>query len=133
MSSYTGNRTGETPGKMFGGWWKSGALMDILIQYWYFTGDISNNPAVDQAMHYHQGENNDYFSENWRYYIHNDQHVAWGHAAMTAAEVDYPPIPSEPAWSTLAEGVFHSQISRWGNESCNGGLRGGALPYQKRK
>ncbi|KAF7131455.1 hypothetical protein CNMCM5793_004680 [Aspergillus hiratsukae] len=131
MSSYTSNRTGEIPGNVGVSWWQSGVLMDILIQYWYFTGDTSNNPAVDQAMHYHQGENNDYFSDKWN--ILNDDHLAWGHAAMTAAEVDYPSIPSGPDWNTLAEGVFYSQISRWDNISCKGGVRLGILLDQSRE
>jgi hypothetical protein len=29
---------------------------------------------------------------------------------MTAADVDYPSVPSEPVWTILAEGVFHTQI-----------------------
>ncbi|GIK07116.1 hypothetical protein Aspvir_002771 [Aspergillus viridinutans] len=40
MSSYTGNRTGEIPGKMFGGWWKSGATFNNFFNYWHGDGKV---------------------------------------------------------------------------------------------
>ena len=43
MSYYTGNQTGEIPGNFNSSWWEGGILFDTMIQYWYFTGDASNN------------------------------------------------------------------------------------------
>jgi mannan endo-1,6-alpha-mannosidase len=36
----------------------------------------------------------------------------------------------QPSWITLAENVFNAQISRWDEDSCNGGLRWQIWPYQ---
>ena len=43
---------------------------------------------------------------------------------MSAAEVNFPNPPSnQPQWLALAQAVFNTQVVRWDETSCNGGLR----------
>ncbi|CAG8283169.1 unnamed protein product [Penicillium salamii] len=129
MLNYTSNTTGHIPGYISEKWWEGGALFQTMIEYWYMTGDTSNNPAVSQGMYWQRGDNN-YFPANYSAYLGNDDQMAWGLAAMTAAELGYPQETSMPSWLTLAEGVFQAQVRRWDSQSCGGGLHWQIFPYQ---
>lgn len=129
MVNYTSNSTGHIPGYLNERWWEGGALFQTMIEYWYFTGDTSNNRAVSQGMYWQRGDN-DYFPANYSAYLGNDDQMAWGLAAMTAAELGYPQDTSMPSWASLAEGVFQAQVPRWDTETCRGGLRWQIFPYQ---
>lgn len=100
-----------------------------MIQYWYYTGDTSNNAAIIQGMNWQSGDN-DFFPTNYSQYLGNDDQQAWARAAMTAAELDFPQQSSKAAWITMAENVFNEQIKRWDTSSCDGGLRWQIWPYQ---
>lgn len=56
----------------------------------------------------------------------------WGVAAMTAAELKLPDRTGkgEFSWLSLAQGVFNTQIARWDNTTCGGGLRWQLYQYQ---
>jgi len=129
MSNYTSNITGHIPGYIDGKWWEGGALFQTMIQYWYFTGDTSNNPAISQGMSWQRGDNN-FFPANYSSFMGNDDQMNWGLAAMTAAELGYPQDSAVPSWLTLAEAVFNAQILRWDTKTCDGGLRWQLYPYQ---
>ncbi|KAJ5610722.1 mannan endo-1-6-alpha-mannosidase [Penicillium lagena] len=129
MVNYTGNQTGQIPGYIQGGWWEGGALFQTMIQYWYFTGDTSNNAAVSQGMYWQRGSGDDFMPSNWSLSLTNSDQMLWGLAAMTAAELDYPQESSMPSWVSLADGVFDTQTRRWDNEVCNGGLRDGIQTF----
>lgn len=129
-SSYTGNQTGQTPGVIPSLWAEGGLLFDIMIQYWYYTGDASNNAAILQGMNWQSGGNNDFFTSNYSQTIGNDDQQVWALAAMTAAELGFPQQPSKTAWITMAENVFNEQIQRWDTRSCGGGLRWQIYPYE---
>ncbi|KAJ5594488.1 glycosyl hydrolase family 76 protein [Penicillium hispanicum] len=130
MSNYTANQTGQAPGALPSIWWEGGALFDILIQYWAWTGDASNNPAVSQGMYWQRGSGDDYMPRNYSSYLGNDDQVTWGLAAMTAAEMGFPQQDSMPSWLTLAENVFNAMSARWDDRHCGGGLRWQIWPYQ---
>ena len=130
MSQYSGNETGQVPGKLGGTWWEGGAMFMTLIQYWYWTGDDSYNGPVSQGMYWQKG-NDDYFPSNYSNYLGNDDQVFWGLAAMTAAELNYPEDEGEPSWLSLAQGVFNTQVPRWDTTTCGGGLRWQIYPYQE--
>lgn len=54
----------------------------------------------------------------------NDDQAFWGMAAMSAAEVKFPnPPDDQPQWLALAQAVVNSQIPRWDDTSCGGGLK----------
>ncbi|KAJ5811873.1 endo mannanase GH76 family [Penicillium riverlandense] len=103
LVNYTGNQTGQIPGYIRGGWWEGGALFQTMIQYWYFTGDTSNNAAVSQSMYWQRGSGDDFMPANWSSFLTNSDQMAWGLAAMTAAELGYPQESSMPSWVSLAE------------------------------
>lgn len=130
MSNYISNHTGQAPGYVSEKWWQGGSLFDIMIQYWHYTGDTSNNVAVSQGMYWQRGENDDYMPANYSAFLGNDDQATWGHAAMTAAELDFPQDSSMPPWIGLAENVWNTQVQRWDTTSCDGGLRGGIWSYQ---
>ncbi|PWY88204.1 mannan endo-1,6-alpha-mannosidase [Aspergillus heteromorphus CBS 117.55] len=129
MSNYTSNHTGQIPGYIPDAWWEGGALFDTLIQYWYFTGDASNNPAVSQGMYWQRGNDN-YMPSNWSSYMSNVDQMAWGLAAMTAAELNYPVETNMSSWQTLAQRVFKVQSARWDESTCGGGLRWQIWSYE---
>jgi mannan endo-1,6-alpha-mannosidase len=69
MSYYTGNQSGQIPGKLPDTWWEGGALFMTLMQYWYFTGDSSYNKEVTQGMLLQAGEDANYMPSNWSSYL----------------------------------------------------------------
>ncbi|KAL1961671.1 hypothetical protein VTN77DRAFT_1346 [Rasamsonia byssochlamydoides] len=130
VSYYNGNQSGQIPGKLEGTWWEGGAMFMTLIQYWHWTGDDSYNDITNQGMLWQAGENYDYMPKNWSIYLGNDDQMFWGLAAMTAAELNYPDVDGKPSWLSLAQAVFNTQVPRWDNATCNGGLRWQIFPSE---
>ncbi|XHF98409.1 hypothetical protein AWENTII_001962 [Aspergillus wentii] len=130
MSYYHGNESGQIPGKLEDTWWEGGAMFMTLIQYWYWTGDTSYNDVTTQGMLWQKG-NNDFFPSNDSKDLGNDDQVFWGLAAMTAAELNFTEQKDQPSWLSLAQGVFNTQVPRWDDQNCGGGLRWQIYPYQK--
>ena len=83
MSYYTGNQTGQVPGllPLPYYWWEAGAMLGLLVEYWYLTGDTTYNSEVSQGLLFQVGPNNDYMPPNqtkdlvWRYQLH--LFIAW--------------------------------------------------------
>lgn len=69
MSYYNENQTGQIPGKLPDTWWEGGFLFNMLINYWYYTGDTSYNPTVTQGLLWQAGTNADYMPANWTNYL----------------------------------------------------------------
>ncbi|RPB22618.1 hypothetical protein L211DRAFT_869124 [Terfezia boudieri ATCC MYA-4762] len=70
MEMYTGNKSGDDfPGRFPYPyyWWESGAVMGALIDYWAFTGDTGNNPAVTQALIHQAGDDRNYVQTHQRH------------------------------------------------------------------
>ncbi|KAL4802822.1 putative glycosyl hydrolase [Aspergillus unguis] len=129
MSHYQGSKSGNTPGIIKDNWWEGGAMFMTLIQYWYWTGDTTYNDATRKGMLWQQGRN-DFFPNNHSQYLGNDDQMFWGLAAMTAAELNFPEQEDQPSWVSLAQGVFNTQIPRWDESACGGGMRWQIWPYQ---
>ena len=54
----------------------------------------------------------------------NDDQVFWAFAAMSAAELDFPPPQKDyPSWAAMAQAVFNLQTTRWDGTTCGGGMR----------
>ncbi len=54
----------------------------------------------------------------------NDDQVFWAFAAMSAAELKFPPPPEGSAsYAAMAQAVFNLQAGRWDPSTCGGGLR----------
>ncbi|KAF2839831.1 glycoside hydrolase family 76 protein [Patellaria atrata CBS 101060] len=123
---YTGNNTGDVPGNLPDPyyWWEAGAMFGSLVDYWYYTGDETYNEITKQAMLFQVGPNNDYMPPNQSRTLGNDDQAFWGLAALQAAEVNFPSPPDDqPDWLALAQAVVHTQIPRWDNSTCGGGLK----------
>lgn len=54
----------------------------------------------------------------------------WGLAAMTGAELNFPDSSDGYSWLSLAQGVFNTQVARWDNSTCNGGMRWQIYTYE---
>jgi len=126
LSFYTGDQPGQVPGLLPAPyyWWESGAMFGALVDYWYLTGDDQFNTKVTQAMQFQVGPNNDYMPPNRTKDEGNDDQAFWAMAALAAAENNFPNPPSnQPGWLALAQAVFNTQVPRWDDKTCGGGLR----------
>jgi len=126
LSYYFGNQPGQTPGLIPPPyyWWEVGEMLGVLIDFWYYTGDTTYNDLVTAALLAQTGPQNDYMPQNQTKDEGNDDQIYWAFAVMSAAEYKFPnPPATSPQWIALAEGVMNSQIARWENSTCNGGLR----------
>ena len=97
-------------------------MFDVLVQYYSLTGDDEYNDIVSQALLFQQGETGDYMPRNQTRYMGNDDQSTWALAALSAAEAKFPG-ESKPTWLDLAVAVFESQVQRWDDTVCGGGLR----------
>ena len=107
-------------------WWESGLAFDSLINYWFLTGDDTYNDRVSKGLLWQIGDANDYMPVNQTKSLGNDDQSTWALACMTAAERGFPDPPTSSgvdSWLQLAQNVFDSQVLRWENSSCGGGLR----------
>lgn len=68
MIHYSGNETGQIPGKIPNTWWEGGAMFMALIEYWYYTGDTTYNSEVSTGMQWQAGDG-DYMPSNYSAYI----------------------------------------------------------------
>lgn len=128
MSRYNGDSgEGNIPGLFPDPYyfWESGLAWDSLIYYQALTADFQYNDAISQAMAFQVGPDNNYMPPNQSKTLGNDDQSYWALAAMTAEEVGFPApeIDGVDSWLQLAQNVFDSQVSRWDNDTCGGGLR----------
>ncbi|KAF2432394.1 mannan endo-1,6-alpha-mannosidase [Tothia fuscella] len=124
LSSYNGDKPGETPG-LFGSpyyWWSDGAIWDAMVDYWYLTGDSTYNDVVEQSLAWQVGPNDDYMPPNQTKVLGNDDQSTWAHAALTAAERSFP-SKNNISYLSLAENVFNTQVARWDDKTCGGAAR----------
>ncbi|EME46272.1 glycoside hydrolase family 76 protein [Dothistroma septosporum NZE10] len=120
------NSNGNIPG-LFGDpyyWWESGLAFDSLINYWAKSGDESVVQTVQDAMLFQVGPDYNYMPPNQSKTLGNDDQASWALAAMTAAENRFPERDGQNvSWVQLATNVFESQVLRWDETSCGGGLK----------
>lgn len=132
LSYYKGNQTGEIPGILPGPppngdyyWIDAGAMWQLLIDYWYYTGDASYNDVIMQALMWQRGDDNDFMPRNWTLSMGNDDQGFWATAAMAAAERGFPnpPADTKTQWVSMVEAVFNEYVERYDTKTCGGGLR----------
>lgn len=132
MSYYTGNRSGDVPGNLPNPyfWWECGAMFGSMVDYWYYTNDTSYVNVTTQALLAQVGDDDNYMPTNQTSSLGNDDQSFWAMTAMAAAEYNYPnPPPDQPQWLALVQAVFNSQLARWDNATCGGGLRWQIFPF----
>ncbi|KAG0649457.1 6-D-mannanase DCW1 [Hyphodiscus hymeniophilus] len=125
---YTGNITdtqetvGILPQPYY--WWEAGAMWGALLDYYHFTGDSTYNNVTTQALLSQVGPLYDYMVPRQQKDEGNDDQAFWGFATMSAAEKDYPqPTVGNYSWVELTENLWNTQVRRWDETSCNGGLK----------
>ncbi|KKA26139.1 hypothetical protein TD95_004884 [Thielaviopsis punctulata] len=126
LKFYTGNNTGDVDGNLPAPyyWWEAGAMFGLLVDYWWYTNDTSNNEATLRALEHQVGNDANYMPENQTRSLGNDDQGFWGMAAMSAAEAGFEnPPANKPQWLALAQAVFNDYVSRWDPQTCYGGLR----------
>lgn len=128
MKYYTGNisntpsTVGVLPGPYY--WWEAGAMWGALLDYYHYTGDDTYNDVTTQALYSQVGPDWDYMVPLHQKDEGNDDQAFWGFATMSAAEKDYPqPTIGNYSWVQLTENLWNTQVRRWDNTSCNGGLK----------
>lgn len=134
MRYYTGYKPGDTPGYLPDPyyWWEAGAMFGSMIDYWYYTNDTTYNDIVEQALVHQAGEDRNYMPKNASKSLGNDDQGFWGMTAMTAAETNFQnPPPEQPQWLALAQAVVQSQMERWDENSCGGGLKWQIFSFNK--
>ena len=105
-------------------------MFGALIDYWYYTGDDTYNAITTQALLHQTGDDNNFMPQNQTSTLGNDDQSFWGLAAMSASEANFPNPPADkPQWLALAQGVFNSQVPRWDDSTCGGGLRWQIFPF----
>lgn len=132
LSYYTGDQPGDVPGNLPDPyyWWECGAMMGTLVDYWYYTGDDEYNELVSQALVHQAGPEVNYEPLNQSSALGNDDQAFWGMAVLSATETAFPnPPDDEPQWLALAQAVFNSQLARWNNKTCGGGLNWQVFPF----
>jgi mannan endo-1,6-alpha-mannosidase len=104
-------------------------MWGALLDYYHFTGDSSYNNVTTQALLSQVGPDWDYMVPAQMSDEGNDDQAFWGFATMSAAEKDYPqPTISNYSWIQLTENLWNTQVRRWDNTSCNGGLKWQIFP-----
>ncbi|KAL8949677.1 MAG: hypothetical protein Q9222_004238 [Ikaeria aurantiellina] len=134
MSYYKGNESGMSVGLLPDPyyWWEAGAMFDIMIQYWFYTGDTTYNDVVTQGLLAQISEDKDFMPINQTKTEGNDDQAFWAFAAMSAVEMNFPaPPPKQPSWLALAQAVFNEQAHRWDTTKCGGGLRWQIFTWNK--
>ncbi|KAM0723668.1 hypothetical protein Q7P37_000656 [Cladosporium fusiforme] len=132
MSYYYGNTTTGIPGLLGDPyyWWETGAMFGALIDYWRYTGDSSYNEVTTQAILHQASETRDFMPRNQTKSEGNDDQAFWAFTSMIAAEAGFPDPPGDkPQWLALTQGVFNTQVRRWDEDTCDGGLRWQIFPF----
>lgn len=103
---------------------EAGALWGAMIDYYRLTGDSSYNAVTSQALISQVGPNYDYMVPLRNKEEGNDDQAFWGFATMSAAEYGWPEPPAPvPSWLQLTINLWNTQVYRWDNTTCGGGLK----------
>lgn len=105
-------------------------MFGTLIDYWTLTGDSTYNSLVSEGLLHQVGTDANFMPANQTSALGNDDQSFWGLTAMSAAEHNFPnPPKDQPQWVELAQAVFNSQVPRWDEQTCAGGLRWQIFPF----
>lgn len=61
----------------------------------------------------------------------NDDQAFWGFATMSAAEKNLSSPSSDLTWIDLTQNLWNTQVNRWDESSCGGGLRWQIFDFNK--
>lgn len=127
MSYYKGNLTSNPstiavlPEPYY--WWEAGALWGAMLDYTYYTGDLSYENTILEALASQAGPEYNYMNPIHYGSTGNDDQAFWGFAVLAAAERNLPqPRDDNPSWLQLAENLWNSMAPRWDKSHCDGGF-----------
>lgn len=122
-SSTAATAVGTFPQPLY--WWEAGAVWGGMVDYWAYTQDTSYNAVTSQALLAQVGPDNNYMPPAYFSSLGNDDQAFWCLAVLSALEYNFPVPQGQKLtlWLDLAEAVFNTQVPRWDNSSCGGGLR----------
>ena len=105
-------------------------MFGTMVNYWFYTNDTTYNAVTAQALLHQVGPDNNYMPPNQTSTLGNDDQGFWAMSAMEAAEYNFPnPPDDQPQWLALVQAVFNSQVPRWDETTCGGGLRWQIFPF----
>jgi mannan endo-1,6-alpha-mannosidase len=97
-------------------------MFGSYIDYWYYTGDDTYNKMTSQAIVHQIGTPKAFMPPNQTSTLGNDDQAFWALTALSAAENKFPDVDGEMSWLSLAIAVYNTQVPRWNNRTCGGGL-----------
>ncbi|KAK7187592.1 hypothetical protein DPSP01_003725 [Paraphaeosphaeria sporulosa] len=104
-------------------WWETGAVFGTLVDYSSLTGDKQYDDLLGEGFEHQLGEFDAFMPSNQTKTLGNDEQSTWGLAAMSAAENGFSTSKiGNLTWVQLATNVFDTQVQRWNEETCDGGL-----------
>ncbi|KAL6157108.1 hypothetical protein ACJQWK_06374 [Exserohilum turcicum] len=106
-------------------------MFGSFVDYWYYTGDDTYNKITTQALVHQIGQPKAFMPPNQTSTLGNDDQAFWGMTALSAAENKFPDAEGEMSWLSLAIAVFNTQVPRWNNKTCGGGLNWQIFPFNK--
>jgi mannan endo-1,6-alpha-mannosidase len=103
-------------------WWQAGNTFTELIEYAYLTGDTQYNSMISKALQHQLGDFEAFMPPNQTKNLGNEDQSYWALASLTAHEAGLDK-PEHGEWIDFAVNAFNTQIVRWDQKACNGGLR----------
>ncbi|KAF2451659.1 glycoside hydrolase family 76 protein [Karstenula rhodostoma CBS 690.94] len=104
-------------------WWEAGAVFGTLVDYSFLTGDSQYDDLLGEGLEHQIGEFDAFMPVNQTKNLGSDDQSTWGLAAMSAAENGFSTSKiGNLTWAQLATNVFDTQVQRWNDKTCDGGL-----------
>lgn len=98
-------------------------MFGTLVDYSFLTGDNQYDDLLGEGLQHQLGDYNAFMPANQTKSLTNDDQSTWGLAAMSAAENGFSTSKiGNLSWAQLAANVFDTQVSRWNENTCGGGL-----------
>lgn len=98
-------------------------MFGSLVDYSFLTGDKQYDDLLGQGFQHQLGDGDAFMPANQTKVLGNDDQATWGLAAMSAAENSFSTAKiGNLTWAVLASNVFDTQVLRWNDKTCKGGL-----------
>lgn len=112
-------------------WWEAGAMWGGLVNYAHYSGDISYDETIAQAIISQASNTTDFMMiDTQAFNLGNDDILFWTLTALNAAEYNFHVPAGQPddIYFRLSKNVFNLMVSRWNTTTCTGGLKWQWIP-----
>ena len=103
-------------------WWEAGLAFNTLIDYFALTNDSEYNNRISEALQHQLGDYNAFMPPNQTKVLGNSDQSFWALASLSAHEAKLP-APASGSWLKFAQNAFDTQVARWDDATCDGGLK----------